>query len=114
MYLMFINPEFHEDVNVTVRRGVKWAVAATPTEFGFPIVPTLQQTKEDGKDNIVGFAKPISAVVKKFSDIKESDITLEHDSDCRTVDGLRKAMLCAYPDFCDDEIVTIFKFRYTA
>jgi len=111
MNLQFKNPVFNNDVNVTVRRGVKWAIEEEP-EFGFWIVNTNDMIKEDGKTKIIGFAEIIDRKVIRFTDIHADMIQHEHDPDCRTYSGLFEVMKRTYDNFNEYEIVTILTFNF--
>jgi hypothetical protein len=109
--LEFNNLLFKEGHNVTVRRGVKWAIAEEG-EFGFPIADANQPYTANGLDRIIGFAENPTVKVKRFCDIKDWEIEDEHDGACRTLDGLRRTMQQTYCDFSSTEIVTLIGFDY--
>ena len=48
----------------------------------------------------------------RFCDLTDRDLELEHDPECRTVNGLRKKMKEFYTDFDTREIVTLFFFTF--
>lgn len=108
MELLFTNPVFHDGTNVTVRRGIKWAAISSNEEWetGHPI-------KHTGQDKIIGFAKIEKKQVFRFCDLMnhQSILELEHDQpNCSWYTGLRLEMCKIYPDFEDDEIVTVLYF----
>lgn len=111
MNLLFKNPVFSTGRNTTVRRGVKWAVA-TPSEFGFPVVDTNDQTTADGNTKIIGFADNVTCIVKKFDDIQDYELRNEHDTECRTRNGLFNVMCRTYGGFDGSEIVTLMHFNF--
>lgn len=79
--LKFSNPVFHKGLNLTVRRGTKWA----SEEFE-------------------------RVIVKRFCDIEPSEIKCEHDPKCRTKQGLLKELKRVYENFSEKEIVTLVYF----
>ena len=111
MKLKFKNPVFHDGVNTTVRRGVKWSIADEP-EFGYPIIDTNDPVTDDGKDKIIGFAKPVDVKVVRMCDISDDMIRFEHDPKCRTYNGLLDVMKETYNNFSDKEIVTVLTFDF--
>jgi hypothetical protein len=98
MYLEFGNPVMHDGTNLTVRRGIKWAVAAK---------------KDDIVDIPGGRIARISDIyLKKFSDINDVELEYEHDPSCHTLNGLLRAMMDVYGSgFDPDEIVTLVFFE---
>ena len=108
MILLFKNPVFKSDINVTVRRGIKWSEAVASGELKFPIMDTYDPDKK-----IIGYAKDIKVVVKRFFELAELDVKDEHDEDCRTVQGLYMEMKKVYGnDFDNTELVTIMQFTF--
>ena len=93
--LKFNNSIFNEGINLTVRNGIKWAFvkSAFIAYLGYPIELHRQ--------------------IFKFSDLKNySELLLdEHDPECRTYDGLLSVMKETYPDFNEDNIVTLIWFN---
>jgi hypothetical protein len=98
--LRFDRPVFRAGINVTVRRGTKWADLAKkgPVEF------------LDNQTNRVIGKSTLQAVVMKFADLHDSDLVNEHDPACRNYYGLLNAMRDVYPDFSERELVTIVSF----
>jgi hypothetical protein len=107
MDLLFTNPVFHGGVNVTIRRGIKWAAISSNEDWetGHPI-------KHTGQDKIIGFAKIQKKQVFKFYDLIHHDdiLQLEHDKNCTWYAGLRDEIKSIYSDFEEDEIVTVLYF----
>ena len=97
--LYFDNPVFKSDINVTIRRGVKWA-----TVSGF--VPIM----ESGKDKVISIANIKKVIVKRFCDLEIKDIVNEHDKECIDYDYLLKAMKKMYFGFDEKEIVSVVYF----
>jgi len=92
----FNNPVFHDGINCTVRRGYKWA----DLKIGEEIL--LNGDKR--------------AIVKKllicrFNEIKEKDISCEHDPECRTIDGLLSTLSKLYSNFSNNSVVTVIYFE---
>lgn len=102
--LEFLNPKWHYGENVTVRLGHKWVEKAHEGDI-VEIVRT-------GSSEVIatGVITAIRSVLR-FSQVNILDLWAEHDPECRTPDGLVKAMLRAYPDFTLDSPVTIIQFH---
>lgn len=99
MYLRFTNQTFHDGINLTVRRGVKW-------------------NAQDGESVIIvnSVYDPLRIVeietrAMRFCDLQDADLVNEHDAQCRTVAGLLAKMREFYPDFDEREIVTLVFFE---
>jgi hypothetical protein len=102
--LQFLNPEVKDGENVTVRLGTKWANKLEPGDR-FQIVKTGKEDVVVCEACLIGF-QPIV-----FNQITEDMIVNEHDSACRTLLGLAKAMFQAYgKEFNHDKICTVIKF----
>lgn len=105
-HLLFNNPVFNTGRNITVRRGIKWAVA-DEGEFGFPISDTLNPWI------IIGFAKNPKKMIFRFCDLLHTELLkLEHDPGCRTYIGLKTEMETIYNGFNEFEIVTVIEFDF--
>lgn len=91
--LEFSNPVFNDSLNLTVRRGIKWAS-----------IDGLIWVGEKA-------AKIKNTKVFRFSDITDKDLELEHDPSCRSLDGLTIEMQRVYKDFNVNEIVTLVFFE---
>ena len=92
----FNNPMFHDGINCTVRRGYKWA----DLKIGEEILLN--------GDNRAIVRK---LLICRFNEIKRRDISCEHDSKCRTIDGLFNTLSEIYPNFSNNSIVTIIYFE---
>lgn len=102
--LDFLNPVWHYGANITMRLGKKWK----------------DKNLEDYVDKVVlyrtGGKKPVAegmverSVYKPFNEVTIQDLWEEHDPECRTPDGLVKAMLRAYDDFTLASMVTVIRF----
>lgn len=95
MELKFCNPVFHAGVNLTVRRGRKWA------------------SQDIAVIDINGFQAvvKISSVTWSFSFLSDENLRDEHDPACRTVAGLLEEMKRVYPGFRPSEEITLVRFQ---
>jgi len=100
--LEFLNPTFHRGDNVTIRNGRKWIEKA----FSGQIVKVVRTGETEALAQ--GVVKDIRLI--PFKGVTLQDLWEEHDPECRTPDGLTKAMLMAYPDFNLESEVTIIRF----
>lgn len=99
--LLFKNPVFHKGVNLTVRRGIKWAVVPVGTEIN--ILET--------DSNILNETGIITKVVViPFWDIEKEMLREEHDPRCTNHESLQEVMEEVYEDFSANEIVTLLYF----
>ena len=95
--MRFSNPTFNDDINVTVRRGIKWAhtkgsaIALVNKEEAIPICITASK-------------------IVRFTDISTEDLALEHDPSCRDFAGLLETMKKLYSRFDEMELVTVVYF----
>ncbi len=92
----FNNPVFHDGINCTVRRGYKWANLRIGEEI------LLNGDKR---------ASVKKLLICRFDEIKERDISCEHDPECRTIHGLFNTLSKAYPKFSNNSIVTVIYFK---
>lgn len=95
--LFFLNPVFHDGINLTVRRGEKWMDRS--------ITPYV---------TIDGIEVELPQVVRRyvrFSNLTDDDLHYEHDPQCRTVEGLEKELKRIYEGFHRDEMVTLLYFN---
>jgi hypothetical protein len=96
--LLFNNAVFHVGRNVTVRRGVKWALE------------NVAWLKLGAKELSI----PLQAKVVRFIDIDAGDLLYEHDPGCRYYEGLLREMRSVYDmNFQPTEIVTVVSFNLT-
>lgn len=102
--LFFENPVFHNGLNVTVRRGHSWLKAVS----GDTLV------LKDADAHIHARADTHSANHKRFKDIDTDEycylLRYMHDPRCRTYQGLLDEMGRIYPDFSENEFVTLLLF----
>jgi hypothetical protein len=101
--LLFSNPVFHDGINVTVRRGYKWADA---------MGEVVDVVDTDGEREPV-MAQILGVLTTKLNTIPESILQHEHDPNCRTLYGIAKEMRNVYgDDVKDDEPVTVLFFEF--
>ena len=101
--LYFQNPQFHEGLNLTVRRGVSWNLVKNGDVVN--VVDT------NNPSPISAFATIKETRVMRFQDLRNADLALEHDETCRKVKGLAEVMKQVYPGFDEREIVTLVFFE---
>lgn len=96
----FINCMHHPGINLTVRRGYKWA----DLKVGEGI-----RILDNGKPSrIYEFPAIVTELrVKRFYDITQDEMHFEHDPECIDIDGLTKAMRKAYRDFSPGDVCTL-------
>lgn len=90
---------------LTVRRGDKWFGAEGAGITG----RQLPMTDASGT-NQLGIARIVSTAKTQFYQIRAHDLGAHHTRTCETYEGLLEAMLRAYPDFRQDEEVTLVYF----
>lgn len=101
--LLFSNPVFHDGINVTVRRGYKWADA---------MGEVVDVMNTDGTGEPI-MAQILGVLTTKLNTIPESILQHEHDPKCRTLYGIAKEMRNVYgDDVKDDEAVTVLFFEF--
>ena len=96
--LKFKKFRFNHGINLTVRRGIK-------QYDGF--IRLVDTTTKRKMLNI----PVIDVKYKRFSDITNDDIKVEHDPVCRTTNGLLKTMKKFYPTFDELEVCTLVYFE---
>lgn len=99
--LLFKNPVFHKGVNLTVRRGIKWAMVPVGTEIN--ILETDSYIL-----NETGIITKV--MVMPFWDIEERMLKEEHDPCCTNYKGLQEIMKEVYEDFSVNEVITLLYF----
>jgi len=92
--LYFRNSEFRNGKNVTVRNGDYWN---NTNVVKIKVVNTLRNYK-------------IKTSLKKFSQLTQNILKLEHDKNCRNISGLYKELKSIYPSFTKNSIVTVIQF----
>lgn len=101
--LLFLNPVFHVGLNVTVRNGDKWMRAGINDQL---------LIKQTGIDKIIYTATLIGKALIPFKLIPDEWLANEHDPNCRNRKGLLLyGMQPAYPDFTEDNRVTVLFFQ---
>lgn len=101
--LLFSNAVFHDGLNVTCRNGYKWADA------NGELVNVLDS---DGTTNY-GEAVIFGVLVCKLNMIPEAILSLEHDPNCRTTEGIIAEMKRVYgADLKEDAPTTVLFFEF--
>lgn len=104
--LEFLNPTFRPGVNVTVRSGRKWDMIVD-------VLPKNVMVRDGGQNKVIGDAKIVGKLVMPAIQIPTDILNLEHDSGCRNLIGLWKAMRKAYgPTWDIEQEVTVLFFTY--
>jgi hypothetical protein len=94
--------DFHPGVNVTCRKGTKWANRTSP---GDSLV--IRKTGDNFVHD-VGVVLGI-LIAENANSIPESLLAFEHDASCRDLDGIKKELSRIYGD-CLDEPFTVVVF----
>jgi hypothetical protein len=105
MKLYFDRPSFHEGVNLSIRRGVKWATKIHEHVLAY-----------DSKDELHGgepifYCEIVDQKVMKFVDIPKDDFKIIHDKDNQSYEKMLEEMKRIYGDFSEHEIVTLLYFK---
>jgi hypothetical protein len=93
---------FKKGVNVTVRRGRKWATQLCPGD-------KVELIATDGSRLLP--AEVVGVVVTPFYAIHRHTLSMEHDPACREYKGLKAEMEKIYPGFVPAEEVTYIMFK---
>ena len=99
--LLFTTYKFRSGTNLSVRRGIRWA---SRLDTGDTIMVQPREGGEQQKALVTGLK------VKRFRDIREQELSVEHDPQCHTWNGLFSTMKKLYDDFDETEIVTMIFF----
>ena len=99
--LLFTTYKFRDETNLTVRRGIQLASKLT---MGDTIWLQSREGGEQRRALVTGLK------VKRFRDIREQDLSVEHDPQCRSWNDLFATMKKLYDDFDEMEIVTMIYF----
>jgi hypothetical protein len=102
--LLFTTCKFRNGTNLSVRRGVQWASKIT---VGDNVWLQSREGGEQRKALVTGLK------LKRFRDIREQELSVEHDPQCRTWSDLFATMKKLYDDFDEMEIVTMIYFTIT-
>ncbi len=95
--LEFANPIFHEGMNLTVRKGIKWR-----NSDGIVLLA-------DTEGQEVGMARVHVTITKKFSAVCDDELKYEHDPFCRTKLGLMEVLAKMYGEITRwDEVTLVF------
>lgn len=101
--LEFKNAVFNHGVNVTVRRGDKWADLRPGSIVELRAVQGTSQTR-------LWNVEILRVVIVRFADLQAQDIEHEHDPQCRTLNGLYEELTRIYPGFKRRDVVTVLTF----
>lgn len=102
--LLFMNPKFHDGINVTVRLGDKWKNA-----LGEDVI-----LKETDSDETYGVGEIVGTYYDSIGEIPDGILKLEHDKDCTNVRGIWRVMEETYDrSFSFYEKVTVLFFKRT-
>ncbi|HNI42698.1 MAG TPA: hypothetical protein PK272_08510, partial [Methanoregulaceae archaeon] len=99
--LLFTTYKFRSGTNLSVRRGIRWA---SRLDTGDTIMVQPREGGEQQKALVTGLK------VKRFRDIREQELSVEHDPQCHTWNGLFSTMKKLFDDFDETEIVTMIFF----
>jgi hypothetical protein len=99
--LLFTTYKFRDETNLTVRRGIQLASKLT---MGDTIWLQSREGGEQRRALVTGLK------VKRFRDIREQELAVEHDPQCRRWNDLFATMKKLYDDFDETEIVTMIYF----
>lgn len=102
--LLFQKPTFQNDVQITVRAGIKWSRRLVP---GMTVTVAVTYGSDIGEAYIVG------VLSTTFDEIPYEILYREHDPECRGRDGLLAEMQRIYPAFAPTDAVTVLFFKYT-
>jgi hypothetical protein len=99
--MYFRNPVFHPGMNVTVRRGRKWA----------PVMGQEVDIVDLENDAVLMSVKVKETLLLPFEEIDPELLKIEHDPACRTKSGLLKELKSTYDGFSEKEEVTVVRFE---
>jgi hypothetical protein len=99
--LLFTTFKFTTGTNLTVRRGIAWA---SKLAVGDSIWLKAREGEECRRAVVTGLK------VKRFRDIRERELSIEHDPQCRRWNDLFLTLSKLYDDFDETEIVTLIYF----
>lgn len=99
--LLFTTYKFRDEINLSVRRGTQMASKLTVGDT------IWLQSREGGEQRR---ALVTGVKVKRFRDIREQELAVEHDPQCRSWNALFATMKKLYDDFDEMEIVTMIYF----
>jgi hypothetical protein len=110
--LLFSTPEFVPPgvVQTTVRVGAKWRDDLKGTVQ--PRIPCFETGKES--EGSIGEATVVGTLFGSFKDFGYVGSVINHQENCRELDGLAEELAKFYPDF-DPETsqITVIFFKYT-
>jgi len=97
--MKFQNPIFRKGLMQTTRKGTEWARG---TNGHVRIC--------NGKNKFIGGIWIVYSHSLKFKDVMDEEIQMNHDPECQTREGLFNAMKTFYPDFSEDDVVSLVYF----
>ena len=97
--LQFTNPVFRKGFNLTVRKGTKWH--------------NVEECRVELGGGYTKYVNRLETHVMNFNELTDADLVYEHDPSCRTVEGLLKELKRVYPDFAENDEVTLITFYLT-
>jgi len=100
--LLFTTFSFREGTNLSVRRGIQ---QTSKMAVGDTIWLQSRDGSEQQKAIVTGLK------VKRFRDIKEQELAVEHDPQCRSWNDLFATLKKLYDDFDETEIVSMVFFK---
>ncbi len=109
--LLFKSPQFHEGLNLTVRKGGKWFEAANPGDE-LAIVDTADE------DKVILRGEVVLSTYGRLNEIPEAWLKYEHDPSCRDQEGLYAEMQRVYlgteqADFVDGKNLLVSCILFT-
>lgn len=97
--ILFKKPTFHYGLNITVRKGEKWAKLRRGD---------IVRLTDADTANTVAVGEVEAVATLPFYWLQDYNLEAEHDPNCRTVEGLLKEMERVYDgDFTTDDQVTL-------
>ncbi len=114
--LLFLNPDFHPGVNITVRKGAKWFGRLN---VGDIVEIQTTPSEDEGPADVVGYGHHMILGVVFYDTLEEITENLEdllkfqHDPACRTASGLADELESIYGTNDDDEGFTVLVFYYS-
>ena len=100
--ILFVNPVFHEGLNITVRAGD----GLMKIDVGDELL-----CKETDTGELICEAKVVGKALVPFELIPETWLGFGYDHDCMDYPGLFRIMKEVYPNFTADSPVTVLLFN---
>lgn len=102
---------------LTVRRGTQWdGTKGERVLVTNRVLRLLRSGKQEERQVPIGYARILETKIMRFLDLQDSDLWLDHDPVCRTVNGLHCTLSNYYDNypfvlFDRREIVTLVYFE---